>query len=836
MRLAARRLRSAPIFASAAVILLTVSALATGLALTVASRRSPPYPNSAEIVSVMAATSESCDVDCPDLVDADQFRVLLDQTRTLNGPVLVRTRGFLVGGVTDSYEAQGTLAESRLFQVLRVPARLGRTLTPGDDDPDSPPAVVLADRLWRRAFGSGSSVVGQSMPLGGRLFTIVGIMPPEFDYPAGSDLWITPVGLPSGSKDGLAPGVVLARLRPAISLEQARSELRVIARRSPRGTSGTPFSRRSLSVQRLIDEPRPDAPNLELVLGISALLLLMAFAALQTLGIVRSLEQRQAMAVRTALGAARWHVLSMAATDAAILGCIAITVALTLFAFVVGSSDRWLPVLGLNLQLELRPSTIALLILTVAGFAAGALLPPVALTLRKIRSTILQSTSGVGSPPIQAVALRKFAVATQLGLGLIFLTAATTLGRAIIHLQRTDLGYDRNGLLVAPLDLRDSPLEETSAGQAFAIEVVGTLSATPGIVTAAAWTVTSPSMMVKPQEPFATIEGGIKELRYYCRHPSDCSFPMLRYAVTETFFRTVGIPIVAGRPFTSADRRGTAPVAIISKQAALHWWPDKSPLGRRFKIGPPNSPYPWLTVVGVAANTQPIDEWGILHGAEHPGQFYPLIFQPLAQVELGPKGRPMWTSSLLVGVRHSATLPGPTTPIRAILQRLAPTIPSGRIASLADIQLENGLFQQIRLGALAASVLCGLALILTLVSIAALVAEAIRTRTKEFAIRLAVGATPSGLRRAASRDALVLTAAALAVTGGAATLLKHPLARVFYGATKHYPDGILYGAEPHFILSLVTTGVVLALFVAVSAWLCTRVLDKLEPVALLRQD
>ncbi len=831
-------LRRAPLFAALAMSLLTATAVAVGLGLTVidvAFMRPVPYAEPEMLAVIMGAANEDCDLACPDLLPREQYHQLRPQIRSFEILAPFEWRDFLVGGPNEASHLAGAVVDAQFFQLLGVDPQLGRALQSTDDAPESPPVVVLSDGLWRRAFGTDPKVVGKVISLAGRLVTVVGVMPSEFRFPTGASLWVPESAVPSGLSSGSRFVASLGRLRRGTTLDQARAELKVLARRSHASTIITSL-RTSISAHPFADDTRAGSPYLTLVLGAVGLLLLVAFAALQTLAIVRALGQRSAMAVRAAVGASRLQLLCTALAESVVITGLSLVAAFVVLAWLLSSSPLWLPATVIEASLSIRGMVFAAVALGMVLFAGLAFVPATAFIVQATTSSILRTVSGTSSPPRQATALRMLAVGIQIGLGVVFLTVAATLGRAIVNLRGADLGYDRRNLIVAPLDLRDTPFDQTDHGQGFAQELAAKLGASPGVSAATVWSVSAPSMMVQPGEPFATIEGGIKELRYGCRHPSDCSFPMLRYGVTEAFFQATGVRILIGRAFNVADQWGTAPVAIISKQAAVHWWLGESPLGRRFKLGPASSPYPWLTVVGVAANTQPIDEWGILHGATHPGQFYPLIFQPLSQVNLGPSGRPAWTASLLVGIRRTETALNPRATIRAAIQELAPTVAIGRVASMQEVQSSIILFDQIRLGAWAASIACAIATALTLLSIGGLVAEGIRARIREFGIRLAVGATPARLRRTATKDALRLTLTAVLSAGAAGLVLRYPLAKVFYGATERYRDGILYGTTPHLVPTLLVAAAILGVVACGCAWVASRPLQQLNAAMLLRQD
>lgn len=219
-------------------------------------------------------------------------------------------------------------------------------------------------------------------------------------------------------------------------------------------------------------------------------------------------------------------------------------------------------------------------------------------------------------------------------------------------------GFAARDLLVAPIDLRETALDRTERAYPLSEALVASARAIPGVTGVAVWSVTAPSALVKPGEEFLTIEGGLNQLTYRCRRPSGCTFPMERYGVTPEFFEVVGTRLIRGRAFGLDDRPGSPAVAIVSDQAARHWWPNADPIGQRFKIGGADSQEPWLTVVGVTADVHGIDEWGLNWAAHFPAEYFAVFMQPLSQVNLDGRGRPVWTASLLLGLRRAVGASG----------------------------------------------------------------------------------------------------------------------------------------------------------------------------------
>jgi hypothetical protein len=298
----------------------------------------------------------------------------------------------------------------------------------------------------------------------------------------------------------------------------------------------------------------------------------------------------------------------------------------------------------------------------------------------------------------------------------------------------------------------------------------------------------------------------------------------------------MGIPIVRGRGFSAEDRAGTASVAIVSEQGARHWWPGQDPIGKRFRIGGPSSPFPWMTVIGVAANVHPVDELGLTHASLQPHDYFSVFYQPLAQARLDGSGQPVWTGSLLLGVRHTGALANPDRALRPLIQQIAPAATIGTIESLANKQTHDFMFTQLRLRAHLLTAWAGLTLVLALVGVAGLVGEEIRARFREFGIRIALGAAPHQIRRSALGDTMRLGVGAVAAAIGGWILLRPLLREWLLGTSNRWQERLLDTWTPREMPVLVAALLGLAFTMMLAAWGATRPLVRLDPASALRQE
>jgi predicted permease len=434
--------------------------------------------------------------------------------------------------------------------------------------------------------------------------------------------------------------------------------------------------------------------------------------------------------------------------------------------------------------------------------------------------------------------LRQAAVGIEIALTLILLCAAGTLAKSFLYLQRADVGYDADHLLVATLDFHGTRYADSDQARELSRRLLERFSALAGDRNVAVWRTLAPSGMVSPGEDYATIEGKPEGFSRVCRRIGACRIPVSTQDVSPGFFHATGLRIIRGRPFTTADGPGAPPVAIVTETAAKSWWPGEDPIGKRFKIGGVTSPYPWMTVIGMTSDAQDVNEWGLIGaGARNElHQHWPGFFRPLAQTDLISPGRPVWTSSLLLGIHASGEPQALVASVRRELDAIAPDLPIGAVRSLREIMLDGGTNGRLQLNARIMIGVSTVALLLAIVGLYGVVADAVRSRTKEIAIRMALGARAAHVISSVTRAGIATGCAGVLVGCAVSSVFRDALARAFFGASAYFKQGYLVGTSPGDPLVIAGAAIVLLCVVIVASCLTARRATQVDPAAVLRAE
>jgi hypothetical protein len=405
-------------------------------------------------------------------------------------------------------------------------------------------------------------------------------------------------------------------------------------------------------------------------------------------------------------------------------------------------------------------------------------------------------------------AFRRFLVALQVTMAVTLGAIAMVLAVSMHKLSHVDVGYDADHVVVTSLDLRGTSYAERPQAQQLANDIGARLAAGP-VAASALWTMTPPGLLPASSPDGVAIESRTEEL------PAGHRLYM-SYDVSDAFIHTMGLRIVLGRGFVPSDYTSGTPVVIVNEASARRWWPNESPLGKRIKFGGRDAATPWATVVGVVANTQPIEDIGavLARNTTSSGYRLSMIFRPLSQggeilgtdCAIQPCGR------LRVGIRSDRQ-----TLARSWLRStLADAAPSAKIEApmtLRQLQLTLSDITTLRDSMRITSLLAMVISLLAIVGLYSVVAEAVRRREREIGIRVALGSTWSGAVRLVALDGMK-SGAVGSVTGCAMLVVFEPVLRsVFFGATDVLPRGLLFGVgarDPIVLVGAAVAGVAVA--------------------------
>ena len=653
---------------------------------------------------------------------------------------------------------EGIALTGDLLPMLGVQPALGRTFTAEESTLGGPEAVILSDRLWRRAFGADPAVLGQPLRLDDTTHTIVGVMPPDFYFPnREADLWVPMTLGPSWFLDRDNNFLrVVGRLKPGVALEAVRAEMdgvmAALEDAHPKENAQT-----RATVRPLADQVSWQSRLLIRVLAGAALcLLLIACTNLASLLLTRFAARRRELTVRAALGAGRERLTRQLLTESLVLSLAggAAGVALAYFAtpLLARLVPTSLPVPDATV-LDLRVLVVAGAITMLTGIAFGVM--PAWRISRAAQAVPLREgargTVGGGER------LRAALVAAQIAASIVLLVSTGLLGRALVRIQATDPGFEPHGVLSLRTALPSDRYGTTMSRVQFYDRVLAGVRALPG-VTAAAYASFTP--MVMRGGIWAVEMPGIDRQQ----DASDVHTASLRY-LTPGYFDTLGVPIRQGRDFSASDTFEAPFVAVVSESFARRYWPGGSALGRTFTIA-----FHERTIVGVAGDVR-------VRGLESISE--PQVYVPYRQIRDGYM--PFYAPKDLL-IRATGEPLALTPSVRQIVRAVDPELPVSDVQTMEEVlrlQTTPRRTQMTVLGLFA-----GMALLLAAVGLHGLLAFGVTQRRREIGVRMALGAPRASVLR------LVLgESTALAVLGCAAGLA------VAYAAARGF-DSLLAGIQP----------------------------------------
>jgi putative ABC transport system permease protein len=691
---------------------------------------------------------------------------------------------------------QSGSCETGMFALMSIAPAYGRLFEADDASKNGPAVVVISHTVWQARFGSDPSVVGRRIRLGDDEVTVVGVMPPGV-RPFDVDVWrphrpalLSPMQLDRANHPGFG---VVARLRRGVDLDTAQREMSAVASSLAREypASNTDYG---VLVRPMIDAVAGGVrPTLRLLMASVMVLLLIACANVANLLVARGLRRERETSVRAALGASRLAIVRLLFVEGAALGLLGAGAGLLCAAWGVRLLRN---VPGLALP---RPADVVI-DPHVVGFAAAlglttavvfALAPAIQLSRVDLMRVLRQAASAETAPPAQA-RMRALLVAGEAALLVVLLAGAALMQRSLARLASVDVGFDAAHLLAAPLHQTPSRYASDAAVITFAREVIPAIQRQPGVAAAAlAWPfdITGPSWAPNidiPDHPFAPGREPVAQTA----------------AVTPGYFAAAGIPIRRGRDFGDAERPGAPVAVIVNETFASRFFPHEDPIGRRVRaLRIPAMAD--MTVVGVVGDTR---RGGALLG------YTPEMYIAFAQF---PQ-----TGATLV-VRSAGTEPLALAPaVRAQVAAIDASTAVGAMQRVSDALART--YGDRRALSWLLGAFAGLALALTMLGIASVVAFTVAQRVAEIGVRIALGASPQELVSLIVRGALRPVLAG-AVAGLLALV---PLSRLL--------RSYLYEVSPFDPIALVAVSAVLIVAAAASAYVPARRASRIDPIVALR--
>jgi predicted permease len=705
----------------------------------------------------------------------------------------------------------GDQVSADYFSVFGVKPALGRTFTTDDDLPGQSRVVVLSHRAWITRFKEDSRILGRRIKINGEPHTVIGVMPASFAFtPGGPELWV-PLALSAEQKTRYAERYlrVFARLKPGVSIEQARSaataaERAFIATVPDRRAPVTDFA---VAVNRFVDDLVGDyRGRLWVLLGAVGFVLLIACTNVANLLLARGSARARELAIRAALGAGRGRLVRQLLTESLVLATtgaiLGIGVSYALLRSVLMLSPGDVPRLT-EARIDWHVLAFTLALGVVCSLLVG-LIPALRAAGPSLQGTLREGGRGATGPGRER--LRGFLVGAEVALAMTLLTGAGLLIRSALLVQRVDPGFDPRGVLAARVMLPAARYSDPATIALTFTRMRDEAARIPGVESSALVSVVPLSGSTMNASVFT--DGPSSELVT----PLQSS---LRLA-SAGYFATMGIPIRAGRDIAEADREGAPLVIVVNEALANLLWPGvlaRDVIGRRMASMSRRSSPRWMQVIGVV---------GDLHdtGLDRPAtaEFYVPYGQTPAMLW------PLIQRSLVVVVRganESVAAESFVPPLRRAIAQVDPSLP------LADSRSMTGYLrssvQTARFNTLMLSTLGAIALLLAMVGVYGVVAYFVTQRTQEIGIRIALGATPRRIWRLVARRGLTPIGAGV-VAGLGLSLFT---ARVL--------EGQLFGVTPSDPLTLGAVGLVLLGVSVVATYAPARRAMRVPPVVALNE-
>ena len=800
VRFALRTMRRSPGFTAVAVLALALGIGANTAIYSVVDGvllRSLPYADEDGLVVVLHGG------DYP--VAPANFRDWREQSRAFErmGAAQYWTANLMSESGSEQIMALQITAD--VLPLLGVQPAMGRSFTADEEVPGNDRSVILGHALWQRRFAGDPAILGRKLNLGGRPFTVVGVMPESFRFApfwaTKAEMWV-PLAFPpdvaaSRVHNSLRP---FARLRPGVSLEAAQADIAAITGRLERAFPGTNQDVTVMSLKEKV--VGPIRPQLVVLLCTVAFVLFIACANLAHLLLARAAARQREHAVRAALGASRSRLVRQLLTES------------ILFAVLGGAAGLVLALWGVPLLVALQPGDIprleevgvdgrALLFMVavslLSGFAVG-LAPALQASRVDLAPSLKDGGRGAGDGRRKA-RLRGLLVVSQVALTLALLVGAGLMIRTFAALRAIDPGFDPEDVVTMTVSLAGSSQAAPARRIGFFEELVREVEAQPGVTSAS----------IINHLPLA---GDTWSMRYAVEGrppPAPGQEPRAIYRVVMPgYFETMKIPLVRGRDVSAADAERAPAAVVVNERLARTQWPGQDPIGKRIDIEGTGR---WLTVVGVAKDARQAS-WS----APSQSEVYIPFGQGQMYLEILSEARMYMTLVARTGIDPAATVPAIQRAVRGLDAHvtLSDVHTMERVVELANARPR---FYLVLLAAFA-----GLALTLAFIGIYGVMSYSVSQRTHEIGVRMALGARRRDVLLLVLRQTLIMTVAGIAIGLAASVALARLMA------------SLVYGVSPVDPLTLVSVAGLLALVAAAATYVPARRATRIEPMIALRSE
>lgn len=801
IRLAARTLARQR--ASSVLQLTTIAVGVGGLAAVLAvvfavALRGLPFDAPHQLVSIEVTSSRGFSISN----SMPNYRDWRDRNRTL-----AAVGGYAGWNLRLEREGQSEVLDGAavigdLLGVLRVRPALGRAFTPGETEPGSPPLVMLSHSLWQRAYGAEPGVIGSAMNLGGTPHTVIGVLPDGFAFPRTEPAVMVNMGsiagLPWNDRNSSFGTRMYGRLRDGVSLAAAAADVERVGAevKNEFGPLTALPSVLSLSDDLLGDRDR----QLYILLGAVAIVMLIAMANAGGLMLARAADRRRDAAVRMALGGKRSDLRRQFVLENGLLatagGAIGLVLAVLLLRLLVPMLPDDLPQsLIARIAIDL-PTTLVVLSSCLAGGALFGLLAVRQAAPPGLLDAIRSGGASIVAPRTKA---RSALLVGEVALSVVLAIGSGLLLTSFYKLRTIDKGFEDGGVLMGRITPTTGVTPTRDQWVAYYDRLISEAAAIPGVSSAAAsltLPLTRRSWELRIQ-PFGATEPVVNG-------------PSVQYnMVSNDFFTTLSVPLVAGRAFSDQDHNGSQPVAIIDESMARQFWPGQDPIGQRItmeELGP-DSALVYRTVVGVVSNVRH-------YTLREPARIQ--VYVPIQQ------SLNRWGNALNIIVKGNVPLGSLMAPVRGIVQANDPGASLWSVFPLAHY-VDESISVERTLGVITIW-LAAVAALVTAVGLFALVTYTVTQRRREVALRLALGATPGSVV-----GLITWSGASMALVGVA-------IGTVGAAAASRLLSGFLFEVKPLDPLVYVACGFTIVMVTALASLAPALATRRMAPSAVLRED
>ena len=753
-----------------------------------------PYPEPDRLVSVWEQQLERGTMTRP--IRPANFFDWKDRVRSFEDIAWSRDGMFALTGDGEPESITGYRFSPNMLKVLGVQPALGRGFTPDDDTPGAPGVVLLSDKLWKRRYAADPGIIGRILTLNGRPHTVIGVMPATFRHPQRAELWapiaLTPQLMANRTNTMLR---LVGRLKPGASHDGAQAELTAIyqelAQRHPETNKGmTP------TLARMGDTGDARALLLILSAGV-AFVLLIACANVANLLLADATSRRRELAVRSALGASRYRVIRQMLTESVLLavagGALGALLTwwtreglLTLFPSNIANLN--LPLIE-RVEVDGRVFLFAFAVSVATGVLFG-ILPAWKAARNDPQGALKDGDRGNAGSRRTHTAL----VVTEVALSMVLLAGAVLMIQSFMRVKQLQFGFDTDRVLSGRVILPAYRYPDVPKVDAFARAMLEKLRQIPGVEAAG----------IVTYLPLSGWNGGIDFGIEGQPQLTGAERPSASFqAVSEDYFRSMGVPILAGRPFTARDDRRAPNVAIVNEALAKRYWPRDSAVGRRVLIPGNAGPEPF-EIVGVVGNTR------------HAGLEEPI--EPEMYLST-------WQSASLLMCLTLRTSGDPAVlagQMRAAIWSVDPEQPVTYVMPLSELAAESLAFR--RAGMMLAAGFGSLALVLAAIGIYGVLSYSVGRRTREIGVRVALGASRGDVARLVLREGLLMTTAGVVLGLAAALVLSR------------FMESVLFEVKPADPATYALVAAILIAVAVVATLVPARRATAVDPLVALRSE